>query len=201
MTYLLGLQEYLEKNYNSSIFDDAVASEKLWKLHLHGDHTKKAVIAKNLKFDIKISVGGKDVEVIPKIQIKFLYPEALSKIVTPLINIDKKIKALKLEPIVSPGKRNHIKNKSLFPLLKDRAVVFFTLLEGEIIRGIISGFSLYDITVSLKGGHQVVILRHSIHDLRDKKGRCFLKSFQEKSRDWLKHDLFISESKEPVSKR
>jgi hypothetical protein len=48
--------------------------------------------------------------------------------------------------------------------------------------------------VSLKGGFPVTILRHSIYDLRNKKGRCFLKSFQEEHRDWEKSHLFVSEN-------
>jgi hypothetical protein len=101
-----------------------------------------------------------------------------------------------LEPIISPKKRYHIKNKSIFPLMKERAVLFFTLIEGEIIKGIVAGFSRYEITVNLKGGIPVTILRHGIYDLRNKKGRCFLKSFQETNRDWEKNPLFISSTPE-----
>jgi len=78
--------------------------------------------------------------------------------------------------------------------MKDQEVVFFTLLEGELIRGIITGFNRHEITVSLKGGIPVAILRHSIYDLRNKKGRCFLKSFQEEHRDWERSHLFVSEN-------
>jgi len=48
--------------------------------------------------------------------------------------------------------------------------------------------------VSLKGEIPVTILRHSIYDLKNKKGRCFLKSFQEEHRDWEKSRLFVSEN-------
>ena len=105
---------------------------------------------------------------------------------------DKKIKELKLDSILSPRERYHIKNKSLFPLMHEREVVFFTLLEGEMLRGIICDFSRYEITLKLKGGTPVTILRHAIYDLRDKKGRCFLKSFQETRRDWEKSSLYVS---------
>jgi hypothetical protein len=76
-------------------------------------------------------------------------------------------------------------------LIKEKEVVFFTFLEGEIMRGIISGFSRYDITLNLKGGLPVTLLRHSVYDLRNKKGRCLLKSFQEKHRDWQKSELYV----------
>ena len=77
--------------------------------------------------------------------------------------------------------------------MKENEVVFFTLLEGDLLRGVIAGFSRYEITINLKGGVPLTILRHSIYDLRNKKGRCFLKSFQEEHRDWEKSKLYVSE--------
>ena len=76
--------------------------------------------------------------------------------------------------------------------MKGKQVLFFTMLEGELIKGIISDFSRYDITVNLKGGIPVTILRHAVYDLRDKEGQCFLKSFQETKRDWEKSGLYVS---------
>ena len=119
--------------------------------------------AANLIHDLQVDVGGEVPEDLPKLHVKLLYPAA----------------------------RHHVKNKSLFVLMQDREVVFFTLLEGEVIRGVISAFSRYDITVNLKGGLPVVLLRHSIYDLRDKQGRYYLKSFQDIHRDWQKSEYFV----------
>ena len=80
--------------------------------------------------------------------------------------------------------------------MKERTILFFTLLEGKIIKGIVAGFSRYEITVNLKVGMPITILQHGIYDLRNKKGRCFLKSFQETSRDWEKSPLFVSSDPE-----
>ena len=196
MGHLLGLQEYLNEAYHISIFDQALGSQQLWELHIHNHRIIRVEFIENLTYDVKVNVVGAGDEVIPKTDVKLLYPEDLAGSVTPLLITDKKVKDLGLEPILSPRKRYHIKNKSLFPLLKEKQVVFFTLLEGEIIRGILVGFSRYEITVNLKGGLPVTILRHSIYDLRDKKGRCFLKSFQETCRDWEKSLLFVSSTPE-----
>lgn len=192
MGYLLGLKEYLDEAYNSSIFDQALDCKQPWEFHLHVYRVARATILENLTYDLKVNIKGRGEEVLPKIQIKFLCQADVAESVRPLIKIDEKIKALGLGPILSPARRFFIKNKSLFPLMKEKQVVFFTLLEGEIIRGVITGFSRYEITVKLKGGVPVTILRHSIYDLRDKKGRSFLKSFQEKHKDWEKSDIFIS---------
>lgn len=192
MAYLLGLEEYLDKAYNISIFDQALSSKQPWELHLHNHRIVSAEVIENLKYDLKLKIEGEGQELVPKVNIKMIYQGDLSEPVSSLLKVDKKVKSLGLEPILAPGKRYHIKNKTLFPLMKERQVVFFTLLEGEIIRGIIAGFSRYEVTINLKGGVPIVILRHGIYDLRDKKGRCYLKSFQDKYKDWEKSDLFVS---------
>ena len=192
MGHLKGLKEYLDEFYDKSIFDQVLASKKPFEFHIQGHRVIRAEILENLTYDLKVAVEDQGQEEIPKIQVKLLYPADLADSVRPLIKIDEKTKSLQMEPILSPHHRYFVKNKSLFPLMKEKQVLFFTLLEGEVIRGIIAGFSRYDITVRLKGSVPVTILRHSIYDLKNKKGRCFLKSFQEKRRDWEKSELFVS---------
>jgi sRNA-binding regulator protein Hfq len=196
MGYLENLSEYLAKNYEVSVFDTAMASGKPWEWHLHGFRTIKAVVLENRKWDLTVDVAGQEREELQKIQVKYLYPADANESIKPLVKFDKKVESLKLEPILSPRKRYFVKNKSLFPLMKEKEVVLFTLLEGDVLRGIITDFSRYDVTLSLKGGLPVTILRHSIYDLRNKRGRSFLKSFQEEHRDWEKSPLYISAAPE-----
>jgi len=198
MGFLSGLQEYLDDNYSNSIFDQAFESKEPYEFHLYGHRIVKATLIENLKYDLNIG----PVEItplvathLPKTDVKLVYPAALSDTVRPLLKADPKVRDLGLEPIIPARKRHHIKNKSLYPLMKERQVAFFTLMEGEVVKGLITGFTRYEITVSLKGGTPVAILRHAVYDLRDKKGRCFLKSFQETHRDWEKSDLFVSEGR------
>jgi hypothetical protein len=191
MGYIQGLQQYLDESYEVSIFDQALFSKDMYEIHLHRHIIIKAEVIENFKYDIKVAIEGKDNKVIPKVSIKMLYPLSHSEAAAVLIKTDDKISALDVEPILAPAKRYHIKNKSLFPLMKEKTIVFFTMLEGEIIRGIIAGFSRYEIIVNLKGGVPLTLMRHSILDLRDKKGRSFMKSFQEVHRDWEKSGLFV----------
>jgi sRNA-binding regulator protein Hfq len=191
MGYLQGLQQYLDESYEVSIFDQALSSKDMLEIHMHRHIIIKAKVLENFKYDIKIETQGNGNEVIPKVSIKMLYPLSQQEAATGLIKTDNKVRGLDLEPILAPGKRYHIKNKSLFPLMKEKTVVFFTLLEGEIIRGIIAGFSRYEITVNMKGGVPVTLMRHSILYLRDKKCRSFMKSFQAIHRDWEKSGLFV----------
>jgi hypothetical protein len=192
MGTLTGLKEYLDHHYHISIFDQGMESQEPLAIHLHPHRIIRATITENQVFDVKLLIqeGGK--EIVPKVGIKLLYSATLAESIDPLIKMDKKVGQLGLEPILAPNYRHHIKNKTLFPLMKDREVLFFTLLEGEVVRGILSEFSRYELTVTMKGGHPLTILRHSIYDVRNKKGRSFLKEFQEEHRDWEKSPLFVA---------
>lgn len=191
MGHLAGFKDYLDAGYERSVFDQACASHMPWTLHLHGQRIVPASIVENRRYELTVAIANARPEELPKIQVKFLYPVELLAALRTLIKVDKKVAGLGLAPVPEPGKRYFVKNKTLFPLMKDKQVVFFTLLEGEVIRGIIADFSRYDITVHLKGGTPVVILRHSIYDARDKTGRCLLKAFQDEHKDWQKSPLFV----------
>ena len=191
MGHLLGLREYLRAAYHDSTFDQALEAQQPWAFHLHGHRVIQARMVENLKYDLKVAIEDQKPEELPKLQVKFLHPTDMSAAAAKLIKMDKKVQGLDLHPISAPVERYFVKNKTLFPLMKEKQVVFFTLLEGEMIRGIVADFSQYEITVNLKGGLPVVILRHSIYDVQNKAGRCLLKSFQNTHRDWEKSDLFV----------
>lgn len=150
--HLAGLREYLNTAYEQSVFERALAAQDLWACHLHTHRMERLRVTANLTYDLQVDVGGEIPEALPKLHVKLLYPAAQAAAVAPLIKTDPRIRAQELKPIPSPAARHHVKNKSLFVLMKDRDVMFFTLLEGEIIRGIIEDFSRYDVTVNLKGG-------------------------------------------------
>jgi len=63
----------------------------------------------------------------PRLMSSYLYPADQSDSVRPFLKTDKKVRDLGLEPIISPRMRHHIKNKSLFPLIKERRVIFLRL--------------------------------------------------------------------------
>ncbi|HDZ23410.1 MAG: hypothetical protein DRN37_04330 [Thermoplasmata archaeon] len=192
MGYLIGLDEYLEEHYHESVFDQAVLDNQPWEIHAHPHRCFQARIIETVTYDVTVDCGEGKKEVLPKVQIKFLYPAKLADSVKPLLKQESKVEALNLGPHFSPRYRHHVKNKTLFPLMKDRVVLFFTLLEGEVLKGIISGFNRYEITLHMKGGLPVTVLRHAIHDVRDKKGQCFLKKSQEKREGWKKSSLYVA---------
>jgi len=192
MVELKGLRDYLESSYNDSVFDTITDSQAPWSFHLHGQRVVTGMLLENRQYEIQLKQEEKEEEEeIPKIEIKLAYPHDLAERILPLIKKkDKKTAKKNLGPIIEVKNRHFIKNKTLYPLMMEKEVVFFTLLEGEVIRGIITGFSRFDITMGLKGGVPLTFLRHSIVDARNKKGRCLLKSTQQTSRDWKKSALF-----------
>jgi hypothetical protein len=191
MKHLKGYKDYLEKNYLLSIFNLAMDSNDYWIFYLHGHKILLAKVTQNHTYDVELTDKDSASQTIPKTQIKALHPAELNPSVQKRVKSDSKVKKLNLKPIITARSRHHIKNKSLYILMEEKQVIFFTLLEGDIIRGLIAGFTRYDITVHLKGGIPVTLLRHSVYDLRDKKGRCYLKAFQETHKDWKKSPLYI----------
>jgi hypothetical protein len=191
MKHLKGFKDYLDENYTNSIFNLALESNQYWTVYLHWHKLLTAKVTQNFTYEVELTDENLVSQTIPKTQIKVLHPVELNPLIKKKIKSDSKVKKLRLEPIVTARPRYHIKNKTLFVLMKEREVVFFTLLEGEIIRGLIGAFTRYDITVHLKGGIPVSLLRHSVYDLRDKKNRCYLKTFQETHRDWKKSSLYV----------
>jgi hypothetical protein len=190
MKHLKGYKDYLEKNYLFSIFNLAMDSKSYWIFYLHGHKLLLAKVTQNDTYDVELTDKDSVSQTIPKTQIKALHPSELNPSVQKRVKYDPKVKRLNLKPIITARSRHHIKNKSLYILMEEKQVMFFTLLEGDIIRGLIAGFTRYDITVHLKGGIPVTLLRHSVYDLRDKKGRCYLKAFQETHKDWKKSTLY-----------
>lgn len=191
MGHLAGLKEYLDASYARSTFEQLLASQEVWTFHLHGQRVVTARLTDVQTYDLKMDIVDREETEVPKLQVKFFYLSEHAEALRKLIKTDQKVRDQQLGPIQSLKERRFVKNKTLFPFMQEKEVVFFTLLEGEIIRGLITDFSKYEIIVSLRGGIPVILLRHGIYDLRNKRDRCLLKSFQAQRRDWQKSTLFV----------
>lgn len=189
MTQLQGFSDYKKEHYDFSCFDTLETSGETTRFLLHGKKSLTGTLVRQSAYDIH--VNGDDGEVvIPKVEVKCHFPDASAAVLTKLIKTDKKVAALGLGPIHAPAHRYFIKNKTLYPLFKERQVMFLTLLEGEVVKGLVGDFSRYDIEMRMKGGVALTVLRHAVYDIRDKKGRCYLKSFQKQAKDWQRSELF-----------
>lgn len=193
MGSLTGLHEYLGEHYSRSLFEQIAGTQEVHCLRIHGRQTVCGRVLEDMTYDISFQSREGVQEILQKTSILYLYPIGIRDSLAKLVKTDPEVEKLGLQPIIPAAPRNHIKNKTLFPLMKERTVVFFTMLEGDLLRGVVSGFSRYEILLHLKGGIPVTLLRHGIHDLRDKRNRCFLKKTQERSRDWEKSAYYVSD--------
>ncbi len=191
MGYLRGLQEYLKENYSKDFFDEFYETGEPLILHLHGPRILKGKIVENLSFDLKIRDEASQVQQIPKIEIKFYYPRALEEKVKPKIGNNEKIRALNFKPILKPDKRFHIKNKTLYPMMMLRQPIILTLLEGEILKGLIRDFTIFEILLEIENNVVVHVLRHSVYRCEDENKRNLLKSFQDRVKDYRKTPLWV----------
>lgn len=189
--YLAGLKEYLVAHDTRSIFADLLASGDMWTFHVHPGRVISARVTQVEDYLVTLQPEGEEPEILSKHDIHFLYAVDQAPGVAKLVKPEKAVQSLGLEPAIAKRDRQFVKNKTLFPLMEERVVLFFTLRDGSVVRGLVTDFSRYDIHVSMKGGVAVTLLRHSLHDIRDKEGRCYLKSVQNRRKDWRNSPLFM----------
>ncbi|WP_300672334.1 hypothetical protein [Desulfoluna sp.] len=189
MTQLQGFSDYKKEHYEFSGFNTLETSQEKTRFLLHNQRSLAGVLVRQTTYDLHVATDQDEV-VIPKVEVKCHFPEASTEVITRLIKTDKKATALGMGPIHAPAHRYFIKNKTLYPLIRERQVILLTLLEGEVIKGLLENFSRYDIELKMKGGVAITVLRHAVYDIRDKKGRCYLKSFQKEARDWKRSEWY-----------
>ncbi len=177
---LEGLRDYLASHQKDSIFAKEAGRDTSWCLFLHGDERKKGRIQSDQTYEIDLLTPQGVVEKIHKVKVKLLCEASQEEEVRERLRQDEALKAAPQGPHFGPRYRHHIKNKTLYPLMNRKEVLFFTTLEGEVLRGVLTGFSRYEIYLSMKGGIPVVLLRHAVFEVRDKKGQSYLKEAVEK---------------------
>lgn len=178
---LAGLPDYLEAHQKDSIFQREAGKESSWCLFLHGNQRKTGKIQSDETYEIELVMQDGSVEKVHKVNVKMLCEASKEEEVLGRLKTNEALKEAPEGPHFGPRYRHHIKNKTLFPLMNRREVLFFSTLEGEVLRGVVTGFSRFEIDISMKGGVSVVLLRHAVFDVRDKKGRSFSKEAVEKT--------------------
>jgi len=181
-TPLDGIKQYLGEHQMDSVFESESGKEGVWTLFLHDGRQVSGRISQNETYEFHLLAADGSSEKIHKVSVNYLCREE---------HLQEVLKQSKSKgspqgggaegPHFKPRYRHHIKNKTLFPLMNRKEVLFFTLLRGEVLRGIVQGFSRFEIFLHMKRGVPVVILRHAVLDVRDKKDRSYLKEAVEKS--------------------
>jgi len=177
---LEGLRDYLAAHQKDSVFAREAGRDTSWCLFLHGGERKTGRIQSDQTYEVDLLTHEGVVDRIHKVKVKLLCEAPKQEEVRKRLRSDDALKAAPEGPHFGPRYRHHIKNKTLYPLMNRQEVLFFTTLEGEVIRGVLTGFSRFEIYLSMKGGIPVVLLRHAVFDVRDKKGQSYLKQAVEK---------------------
>ncbi len=197
MGYLRGLSTYLKENYRRDVFGEFKDNNTLLEFQLAGHKKKWAYIAANKRYDLVLKDVQNKLITIPKVHVKFFYPTDLAKNVEKLVKIDEQVRGRNLQPIFNPTRRFHVKNKNLYPLMMLKTPISITLLEGEVLEGLISDFTMYEIFLELAEGVQIILLRHAILSALDKTtNRSLLKKFQDAAKDWEKTPLWVEDGTE-----
>ena len=105
------------------LLEQGVAHAYRWKGVVSSENSDRVtdaqvnqlVRSENLQYDLKLDSAEPGPEELPKLDVKCLYPAALSETIRTLIETDKKVRALELQPMRAPSQRYIIKNKTLFP--------------------------------------------------------------------------------------
>ena len=183
-TPLQGLKAYMKEHQMDSIFERENGSDSVWCLFLHDGRCVTGTISENEKYEFVLTDAEGAAEKIHKVNVSFLCREQDRS------DVIKQMKARQVEedkiegPHFSPRYRHHVKNKSLYPLMNRREVLFFKMLGGQVLRGVVTEFSRFEVFLNMKRGVPVVILRHAVLDLRDKKNRSYLKTVVEKDKKY-----------------
>lgn len=172
------LETYLKEHGRDSFFEKECGSGAAWCFFLHDQKKLTGTIVRNEKFECDVSDPQGGEQRIHKVRVKFACPAGVAEEIEGQIKRNEAVAARKEGPHFLPKYRHPIEDQVLFDLMNSREVLYFTTLEGEVLRGIIRGFSKYEIQIGMKRNLPVVLLRHGVYDLRDKRGRSYRKKRQ-----------------------
>ena len=117
-------------------------------------------------FAVQASLDGADAEEVHKLTLKFAYQPDDWKKVRKSIKSNKEVAAQGLEPAKRPQDRYTCSDRRLFGYVDNEREVVVTLVDGDVLRGVVSWFSRYEFGLKVKGDVEVTVFRHSLHDLK-----------------------------------
>ncbi len=206
MKKLDGLNEYKSTGQPPSIFDELAASSEQTVFHCCNGFDLVGTVANNATYELTFTpenaVNEQENISMAKVEILCVYKPADREKFSAQTKIKQDTTPTNpAAPLIKNVDRHHIKNKTLYPLMKERQVMRLTLLDGTILAGLATGFNKHEIRMSLKGGIAVTVLRHGVLSAETKAGRSLLKRDQEKFRDWKKSPLYMEQPAPTSSKQ
>lgn len=100
-----------------------------------------------------------------KLSLKYGYAPDAWKKVRKALKKDKRLAAKELVPAKQPQDRYTCSDKRLFGYVDSGSEVQATLVDGDILKGVVQWFSRYEFGLLVKGDVEVTVFRHALHDL------------------------------------
>ncbi len=131
---------------------------------LYGGHIE-GIISRRLTYALAVVLVNGEVHHLEKLNIKYMYKQDEMSQVVQDIEVDADLKAQNLVSIVPRSERFQIDDRVLARCRKEKNPVRLILRGGEIITGVISWFSQYEMKIFLAHGGNVIVFRHGLHKL------------------------------------
>lgn len=103
-------------------------------------------------------------EVLNKTEIFYFYTPDQHGAIQKAIEIDKKLAKQKLPPLYKARDRKFYRNSLIRNYSQEGKPMKVTMRNGHILTGLILSFGVYSFLL-MSGPHQIMVLKHSIHDL------------------------------------
>jgi sRNA-binding regulator protein Hfq len=167
--FLTRWSRYRQENYSRSVLIEAERNARTYCFGLFSGEIVDAQVEKNEKYEVILKIGD-ELRKLHKLELKFVVPEEHRERALAQLRVDEEVRSRDLRPQPRILDRYRLRNQDLFRCLEERTVLFITLLSGDVLRGIIDWFSLYEIGMALRGGVPLTTFRHAIYSVRPKKG-------------------------------
>lgn len=161
------MAEHLATNAERSMLDTAAREQTPVYLAAHGNRHLEGLLTASTRYEVVVQEPGKEPETLHKLQLKFGCAAADRKKIRRNIRTDKALAQAAINPIWKPQERFSCSNQRLYTWLDSGRALDVTLLEGEVLRGVVTWISRYEFGLLIKGAGEVVIFRHALHSVAE----------------------------------
>ncbi len=134
-------------------------------LVLHDGRTIRGEVRGLEPYTFRFDFPDGSTEELHKLQVKYGYAPTEWKKVKKGVRQDRKVAKNAETPAVRPQDRYSCSDRRLFGYLDQRVDVVATLLDGDVLRGVITWFSRYEFGMVLRTEAEVTVFRHSLKAL------------------------------------
>lgn len=156
---------HLESTAQRSGLTDALTSGATMTFAVHGAKNLRGRVVGVDPYDVHVIPEEGPQLVLPKVQIKYLYPSEQYKSVRKGLKYDAARRQV-CEPILRPQERYGCSDQRLFRYLDSNTQVCVTVLEGDQFHGRVVWMTRWEFGLKVeKAGPVIVVFRHALADI------------------------------------